>query len=96
VPNSTGPNCGSQASTAYLFTTAERARDVRQPPVYVLNHSQHNFRRRTTQEDLDDIEDWTDRAAKCAESSHSGIPSLAGTGAPSRSDPTQQFNGLQL
>jgi hypothetical protein len=29
----------------------------------VLNHSQHNFRKRSTQEDLDEIEDWTDRAA---------------------------------
>jgi len=27
------------------------------------NHSQHNFRQRTTQADLDEIEDWTDRAA---------------------------------
>jgi len=27
------------ASAAYLITTAERARDMRQPPVYVLNHS---------------------------------------------------------
>src|SRR6266404_5419887 len=52
------------ASAAYLFTTAERARNMRQPPVYVLNHSQHNFRKRTTQEDLDEIEDWTDRAAR--------------------------------
>jgi hypothetical protein len=30
----------------------------------VLNHSQHNFRQRSTQEDLDEIEDWTDRAAR--------------------------------
>jgi len=52
------------ASTAYLFTTAERARDMKTPPVYVLNHSQHNFRKRSTQEDLDEIEDWTDRAAR--------------------------------
>src|SRR5579864_2024867 len=52
------------ASTAYLFTTAERARDMRQSPVYVLNHSQHNFRKRSTQEDLDEIEEWTDRAAR--------------------------------
>jgi hypothetical protein len=37
---------------------------MRQPPVYVLNHSQHNFRQRTTQADLDEIEDWTDRAAR--------------------------------
>src|SRR5207244_11264937 len=53
-----------QASAAYLFTTAERARDMRQPPVYVLNHSQHNFRQRSTQADLDEIEAWTDRAAR--------------------------------
>ena len=46
-----------------LGGAAERARDMRQRPVYVLNHSQHNFRKRTTQEDLDEIEDWTDRAA---------------------------------
>src|SRR5437588_334679 len=52
------------ASAAYLFTTAERARDMQQPPVYVLNHSQHNFRQRTTQPDLDEIEGWTDRAAR--------------------------------
>jgi hypothetical protein len=30
----------------------------------VLNHSQHNFRQRTTQPDLDEIEDWTGRAAR--------------------------------
>jgi hypothetical protein len=37
---------------------------MRQPPVYVLNHSQHNFTQRTTQPDLDEIEDWTDRSAR--------------------------------
>jgi hypothetical protein len=37
---------------------------MQQPPVYVLNHSQHNFRQRTTQSDLDEIEAWTDRAAR--------------------------------
>ena len=35
------------ASTAYLFTTAERARNMRASPVYVLDHSQHNFKQRT-------------------------------------------------
>jgi len=53
-----------QASTAYLFTTAERAQDMRQPPVYVLNHSQHSFKQKSTQADLDEIELWTDRAAQ--------------------------------
>jgi acetyl-CoA acetyltransferase len=53
-----------QASTAYLFTTADRAKDMRQKPVYVLNHSQHSFKQPSTQADLDVIEMWTDRAAK--------------------------------
>jgi hypothetical protein len=43
---------------------AERAPGMRQSPVYVLNRSQHNLRQRTTQADLDEIEDWTDRAAR--------------------------------
>jgi hypothetical protein len=47
-----------------LGGAAERARDMRLAPVYVLNHSQHNFRQRTTQADLAEIEDWTDRAAR--------------------------------
>ena len=51
------------ASAAYLFTTAERAQDMKSQPVYVLNHSQHNFRFRTTQPDLDEVEMWTDRQA---------------------------------
>ena len=37
---------------------------MRQSPVYVLNHSQHNFKQRSTQADLEQIEDWTDRAAR--------------------------------
>jgi hypothetical protein len=37
---------------------------MRQMPVYVLNHSQHSFKKRSTQEDLDEIEMWTDIAAK--------------------------------
>ena len=52
------------AAGAYLFTTAERARDAKQTPVYVLNHSQHNFTFKTTQPTLDEIELWTDIAAK--------------------------------
>ena len=51
------------ASVAYLFTTADRARDMKQPPVYVLNHSQHSFKPRSTQPTLDEIEEWTDKAA---------------------------------
>lgn len=50
--------------TAYLFTTAERARDMRQKPVYVLNHCQFNYRHRSTQPVLDDVEAGTDLAAR--------------------------------
>ena len=52
-----------QQRVTTLFTTADRAKDMRQPPVYVLNHSQHSFKQRSTQADLDEIELWTDRAA---------------------------------
>jgi hypothetical protein len=49
-----------QASAAYLFTTAERARDLRQRPDYILNHVQHEARQRSTQATLDGIEAETD------------------------------------
>ena len=49
--------------TAYLFTTAERAKDMKQPPVYVLSHSQHNVRPASTQPVLKDMEAATDLAA---------------------------------
>ncbi len=52
------------ASGAYLFTTAERARDMKQPPVYILNHNQHNAGTRSTQAVLDEIEAETDRLAR--------------------------------
>ena len=53
-----------QASAAYLFTTAERARNMRQQPVYILNHTQHEARQRSTQASLDEIEAETDRVAR--------------------------------
>jgi hypothetical protein len=40
------------------------APDMWQPPVYLLNHSRHNFKQRTTQADLEEIEDRADRAAR--------------------------------
>ena len=36
---------------AFIFTTAERAKDLRQKPVYVLNHAQHNSRGRSSHGD---------------------------------------------
>lgn len=52
------------ASCAFLFTTAARARDMKQKPVYVLNHTQDKARGRSSQETLDDVETATDRAAR--------------------------------
>lgn len=52
------------ASGAYLFTTAERARDMKQQPVYILNHNQHSARQRSTQAVLDELEAETDRVAR--------------------------------
>ena len=39
---------------AFIFTTAERARDLRQKPAYVLNHAQQNSRGRSTMATLDE------------------------------------------
>ena len=52
------------ASGAYLFTTAERARDMKQQPVYILNHNQHSAGTRSTQAVLEEIEAETDRLAR--------------------------------
>jgi len=52
------------ASGAYLFTTAERAKDMKQPPVYILNHNQHSAGQRSTQAVLDELEAETDRVAR--------------------------------
>lgn len=50
--------------TAYLFTTAERAKNMKTKPVYVMGHSQHNYRPRSTQPVLEEMEAATDFAAK--------------------------------
>ena len=39
---------------AFIFTTAERARDVRQKPVYILNHAQNNVPGRSTMTTLEE------------------------------------------
>ena len=52
------------AVTAYLFTSADRARSMRQKPVYVLNHSQGQAQERSTHATLDEVEAWSTRMAK--------------------------------
>ena len=46
------------SSTAYLMTTPERARDMKQKPVYILNHLSHrpNPKQRTTVPTLEEVE----------------------------------------
>ncbi|MBL7499156.1 hypothetical protein I6A84_21035 [Frankia sp. CNm7] len=44
---------------AYLVTTADRAQDLRQPPVYVLNHVQVFGKARGQIPSLDEVESWT-------------------------------------
>jgi hypothetical protein len=39
---------------AFIFTTAERAKDLRQKPIYVLNHAQNNGRGRSTMATLEE------------------------------------------
>jgi acetyl-CoA acetyltransferase len=53
-----------QAATCYLISTAERARDLAQPPVYILNHNQANHRVRSMVETIEETEAWTDRMAR--------------------------------
>ena len=51
--------CGRPVNTcaAFIFTTAERAKDLRQKPVYVLNHAQQNSSVRSTMATLDEHQD---------------------------------------
>ena len=55
---------------AFLFTTDERARDLRQPPAYVLGHASGGrmagdyllpFKSRSTIDDLEETEEWATR-----------------------------------
>jgi acetyl-CoA acetyltransferase len=60
-------------AAAYLFTTAERARDMKQPPVYVLGHasggqvtgdSYGGFKPRGVIETLEEAQGWAARTAR--------------------------------
>ena len=52
------------ASTAYLFTTAERAGAMKQKPVYILNHASSRARARSLTPTLDEVEQETARTAR--------------------------------
>ncbi len=51
-------------AACYLFTTADRARDMKQPPVYVLNHTQISYPTRSTMTTLEEDENSIEIAAR--------------------------------
>ena len=53
-----------QAGACYIVTTAERAKDMKQQPVYILDHTESAFTPRSLVQTLDDTESWTDIQAK--------------------------------
>ena len=44
-------------TVAYLFTTAERAKDMKQKPVYILSHAESRPKYRGIEQTLDEVED---------------------------------------
>ena len=59
-----------QTACAFLVTTAERAKDMKQKPVYILNHCSQRGVVRSSTETLDETEAFSDNiAAMCYEGS---------------------------
>jgi len=46
------------ASACYVLTTADRAKDMKQMPVYILNHAEHQAQHRSTVQTLDEAQEW--------------------------------------
>src|SRR5262249_54958922 len=53
-----------QTAVAYLYTTPERAKDMKQKPVYILNHNTNDYRPRSMVETLAETEEITDHLAR--------------------------------
>ena len=53
-----------QIAVCYIITTADRAKDMRQDPVYILNHITHGGRARSLLMTLDEVEENTDLIAR--------------------------------
>ncbi len=51
-------------AAAYLFTTAERAKDMKQKPVYILNHASSKATARSLTPTLDEVEAETARTGR--------------------------------
>jgi acetyl-CoA acetyltransferase len=56
----------TNAAACYVVTTAERARDMKQKPVYVLSHSESQFTPRSMIETFEETEEHTDIMARMA------------------------------
>ncbi|MFL2627847.1 MAG: thiolase C-terminal domain-containing protein [Dehalococcoidia bacterium] len=52
------------ACAAFIFTTAEKAKTLRQKPIYVLNHSQNSVRGRSTMATLDEHQEAVSSLAR--------------------------------
>ena len=55
-----------QAAACYVVTTAERAKSMKQKPVYVLDHTEVSFPPRSLAYTLDEVEYMTDAMARLA------------------------------
>ena len=51
------------SSAAYLFTTPERAKDMKQKPVYIMSHTQANTKHRGVEQTLEECEESATRIA---------------------------------
>ena len=51
-------------AAAYLFTTAERAKDMKQKPVYILNHASSRTKPRSITPTLDEVQEDSARTAR--------------------------------
>ena len=52
------------ACAAFIFTTAEKAKTLRQKPVYILNHAQNSVRGRSTMATLDEHQEAVSSLAR--------------------------------
>ena len=55
-----------QAGACYVVTAAERAKDMKQEPVYILDHTGSAFTPRSPVQTLDDAGEWTGIQARRA------------------------------
>ncbi|MDP6101879.1 MAG: hypothetical protein QF579_01015 [Dehalococcoidia bacterium] len=53
-----------QIAVAYLFTTADRAKDMKQHPVYILNHASDRTKVKSSVQTLDECEQATDSTGR--------------------------------